>query len=365
MIRNFRKRFGRGIQAILIKWTSKLYSSSSATSSSPHPFIQLPNELIQCILDHLYYDTPTLLNCALVARAWAVPAQRGIFQEIVLEFPHVGVYESSRSMRTRHTLLTRSFRKINATLANSRLASYVQSLKLYNFVDYSGGKVVGSLHAAAAQIVQCLSKVNKVQLSAPSLTQIYLSNFFVSTFAELASLLGHATHLKVLHVKETMLRYLGKNLRELELLEEYDGFPYHITDFLDHTPNLHSLTLHTRITKSIRHIEALFKPLPNLDGTSFSLRYLTLNFMFYSAFSATSVDHQNLCDQWVVLDTILERPEFSLLEMVHIRLIEAEHYFTIPDGYREFYRRTFSSLEGSGKLTVSRLKIADTIEIPF
>ncbi|KAE9392234.1 hypothetical protein BT96DRAFT_1023698 [Gymnopus androsaceus JB14] len=431
MTRKLRKRFGRGIHSLFIKWTWRLLPLSSATtSSSPEPFIvenQLPNELIQCILDHLYCDTPTLLNCALVARFWAVPSQRGIFREIVLKFPHFGVFESARSMKTKYRLFTRSFRKIDATLANPRLASYVQSLKLYNFGFYSSGEaIVDSLHAAAARIVHRLSKVNKVQLSAPSLTQVYLSDFSLFTLAELSSLLGHATHLKVLHVEKDrhsrdglsilqspveesgapqsiqldqlgfgryfarfdllltwlqqdwcpfdvrnvrvlrigpspeaseMVRYLGRNLRELELLAERGGLPWPINDFLEHIPNLHSLTLH--IIANIRYTEALFEPLrlPNPDGTRFSLQHLTVNFMFYSA--GTFLDHQNLCEQWAVLDAMLERPEFPLLEMVHIRLIEDKSY-TIPDEYRELYRRTFSSLERSGKLMVSRLKIATT-----
>lgn len=44
------------------------------------------NELVASILDHLYFDKDTLLNCALVSKAW-VPSQLRIFRRIVIEPP--------------------------------------------------------------------------------------------------------------------------------------------------------------------------------------------------------------------------------------------------------------------------------------
>ncbi|KAE9382908.1 hypothetical protein BT96DRAFT_1009886 [Gymnopus androsaceus JB14] len=187
MSRKLRKRIGHGIQAIFIKWTSKTFASSSAISPSPNPSIQLPNELIQYILEHLYSDTPTLLNCALVARAWATPSQRGIFREVILQLP----YASSRKKTYR--LFARSLSKTNKMLVNPRLASYVQLLKLYNFYGYLVEEAtVTFLHAAAALIIQRLSKarVNKVHISGVAWYRLRISlNFF--TFRYLHSLSWH------------------------------------------------------------------------------------------------------------------------------------------------------------------------------
>ncbi|KAE9383073.1 hypothetical protein BT96DRAFT_930037 [Gymnopus androsaceus JB14] len=420
MSRKLRKRIGHGIQAIFIKWTSKTFASSSAISPSPNPSIQLPNELIQYILEHLYSDTPTLLNCALVARAWATPSQRGIFREVILQLP----YASSRK---------KTYRLF--------AASYVQLLKLYNFYGYLVEEAtVTFLHAAAALIIQRLSKarVNKVHISgvawyrlrislksaltdifrAPSLTEVQLFYFPIFTFAELAS--GYATHLKVLHVSgdwdirdgssilqshmeksvaprsiqldqlglgyiprfdfltwlqqdscpfdvrnlqvlriginpyaSAMVRYLGRSLRELELLEDYP-FYRNQSDLvnvipLEYTPNLRSLTVNITTDCPVRYIEALFEPLQNPDvDARFSLRRLNINVRFYYPGTAPSI--QNLCERWAALNTILENPEFSLLEIVHIRLIEDLR--AIPKILREFFRRTFSSLEGSRRLVV-------------
>ncbi|KAE9392243.1 hypothetical protein BT96DRAFT_279177 [Gymnopus androsaceus JB14] len=87
MTRKLKKRFGRRIRAISIKWTPRLFASSSATSSSPDPFIQLPDEL-----------------ASLVARAWAILSQHGIFREIVLEFSRAKLHDSANEIKHRKLL---------------------------------------------------------------------------------------------------------------------------------------------------------------------------------------------------------------------------------------------------------------------
>ncbi|KAE9392147.1 hypothetical protein BT96DRAFT_944864 [Gymnopus androsaceus JB14] len=345
----------------------------------------------------------------------------------------------TRPREKRYKLFARALLKTSKLLANSRLASYLQSLKLHDFYGYVDEEtIVSSLHAAVARIVQRLSKVNKVHLSlvnwdrlhlslksaltdtfrAPSLIEVHLSHFPIFIFAELAS--GYATHLKVLHVygdwdiwhgssilqshmEESVaprsvqldqlglgyiarfdiltwlqqdscpfdvrnlqlhccelgstrmlqpLRYLGRSLRELELLEEYPYYPNQSDPVnvipLEYTPNLRSLTLNITTDCPVRHIEALFEPLQNPDEARFSLRRLTINIRFYYPGTAPSI--QNLCERWAALNTILDKPEFSLLEMVHIRLIEDLR--AILKILRELFRRTFFSLEGSRRLVV-------------
>ncbi|KAE9390183.1 hypothetical protein BT96DRAFT_1024684 [Gymnopus androsaceus JB14] len=220
--RQSKRPFGRGLRKILTKWASKSLSSSlslsspgpsavvqqlpnakslssSLASSSPGPSAvvqQLPNELVELILDHLYFDTPTLLNCALVARAWVHRSQRGIFREIILE------------ISTSRTLLTQSFLKAQSVVKNPRLASYVQSLELHRFIEPSSSEaIIGSLHAIAASIVQHLSKLNFLRINYPlymlrdaSLIQLRFDRVLIPTFPELVSLLSCAAHLKVLNV---------------------------------------------------------------------------------------------------------------------------------------------------------------------
>lgn len=106
-----------------------------------------------------------------------------------------------------------SFIRIDELLTNPRLASYVQSLKI--------SRILWSerFNAVTASIVRRLSNVNKLSLrlvvweglspslkealtdmlGSPSLNELSFTRFFIPTFAAMASLLSHATHLKVLH----------------------------------------------------------------------------------------------------------------------------------------------------------------------
>lgn len=175
----------------------------------------LPNELIDYILDKLYFDTATLLKCALVARAWVYSSQRGIFREIRLdpqfdEEPRVDDYL-----------------KISESLAaifakTPRLASYVRLLELQNFTK-PNFQAKPELLNAFVSIVQHLSDVKQLELfdvnwkflspslrsaltgliRANSLTGITLLFFSIPTFAELVSLLGENTYLKVLETNVT------------------------------------------------------------------------------------------------------------------------------------------------------------------
>ncbi|KAE9384338.1 hypothetical protein BT96DRAFT_929343, partial [Gymnopus androsaceus JB14] len=159
----------------------------------------LPNELINHILENLYFDKATLKKCALVGKAWAHASQRGLFETIVL-------YDR---MKTKLERLLAIFDE------NPYLASVVRCLTV-NFCSEDASPW-------AAQVIQRLSKVKHVLLdscaqnmlsdfpllrealydifSIPSLTRVTIEHCRFSNFVELASLLSHATYLKVLAVE--------------------------------------------------------------------------------------------------------------------------------------------------------------------
>ncbi|KAE9398038.1 hypothetical protein BT96DRAFT_43959 [Gymnopus androsaceus JB14] len=92
---------------------------------------RLPNELVECILDNLYFDKDTLLSCALVASAWVTPSQRGIFRLITLKLPD-SKYRNSFSVLFGAYLQTSG---LLIALFNEKpyLASYVRALELVHF----------------------------------------------------------------------------------------------------------------------------------------------------------------------------------------------------------------------------------------
>lgn len=110
----------------------------------------LPNELVDCILENLYFDTETLLNCALVGRAWVSPAQRGIFRQVVLHD---------------NTSYLKATLRLDALFdAKPHLAAYVQLLELRWFMPLyrHHQQQPSDLHIANANIVQRLSNVKKL-----------------------------------------------------------------------------------------------------------------------------------------------------------------------------------------------------------
>ena len=156
----------------------------------------IPNELVDCILEKLYFDTQTLLNCALVGRAWVYSSQCGIFRHIILEYP---------GFRLDNFYLDPCERLVATFNANPRLALYVRSLQLLKFDGDDE-----AFYTAAANVIRRLSNVNRLSLlfvdwqalpsllktaltemfRAPSLTQVSLAMFTIRSFAELGSLLS-------------------------------------------------------------------------------------------------------------------------------------------------------------------------------
>jgi hypothetical protein len=206
----------------------------------------LPNELIDAILDNLYLDKATLLNCALVGKAWVSSSQKGIWHAITLESPN--------SRHEDYVALTKAFLDSNMRLieifdTSPHIATYVRSLELRQFEKPSrtlGAKYqYEALHASTAAVVERLTNIKnltffrlnwatlapslKIALAGafkvPSVTRVTLSLFAIAKFAELTCLLSHVQHLKVLKI--TFLACSNWNVPESPLLklaeEEEEG----------------------------------------------------------------------------------------------------------------------------------------------
>ncbi|KAE9388008.1 hypothetical protein BT96DRAFT_1004581 [Gymnopus androsaceus JB14] len=165
-----------------------LHPQRQMDTSPPAIMIELPNELVDCILDNLVFDTATLLSCALVERAWVQSSQRGIFRHIILELPSARHENFSTLVNSYLT------RRLDALFSEKpHLASYVHVVQRLSNLRHLSLLVVNW---------DILSPLLKTALTAvfraPSLTQISLARFDISAFAELASLLSSSVHLKVL-----------------------------------------------------------------------------------------------------------------------------------------------------------------------
>ncbi|KAE9390373.1 hypothetical protein BT96DRAFT_1002334 [Gymnopus androsaceus JB14] len=157
----------------------------------------LPIELIEPILENLYCDKHSLLQCALVSRALVSASQRGIFHHITLESP-----DFAKSAE-RYNDLSRRYIADNARLIalfdkNPRFATYVQAVNLRCFCksmsvsprDHDG-------YDSTARVIQRLLNVNQLSFILVEWDKLS-SSLNISKFAEFASLISHATHLKEL-----------------------------------------------------------------------------------------------------------------------------------------------------------------------
>ncbi|KAE9391343.1 hypothetical protein BT96DRAFT_1001460 [Gymnopus androsaceus JB14] len=333
----------------------------------------LPTELVDCILDNLYFDTRTLRNCALVGSAWVRSSQRGIFRQIVLKPPSPNL--------------------LPPLMPKPYLPSYVQSLELREFENGS----TDELDNATADVVRRLSNVNNLSFStvywitlspllrteltkilrAPSLTQLSLELFYISTFwTDWQDLTGSVHELETggpppkSQLKRLRLglevdpfitwfqhdscpfearNYVGGNLRELEIQNpQFQD----LNNYLEYALNIQILHLrHLPQRTAVFMIQALLKPLLNQDvGSRCSLQHLTLDLhLVYSA-----LENRLLWGQWSAIDAMFERPEFALLEKVDFRLfnVNLDEYPAGITAIRELISGNLTFLERSGKLSV-------------
>ncbi|KAE9388007.1 hypothetical protein BT96DRAFT_1025621 [Gymnopus androsaceus JB14] len=162
-------------------------------TSPPAIMMELPNELVDCILDNLVFDIATLLSCALVERAWVQSSQRGIFRHIILELPSARHENFSTLVNSYLT------GRLDALfIEKPHLASYVQSVQLRGFAGENQPEAFIPTCRQLGHPVAFAKTALTAVFRAPSLTQISLARFDISAFAELASLLSYSVHLKVL-----------------------------------------------------------------------------------------------------------------------------------------------------------------------
>lgn len=188
----------------------------------------LPIELVECIIDNLdsCTDKSTLINCALVGKAWAGASQRRIFHTIIFPIPH----SEFLSYQTDYTDGVHRYVEANSLLTalfhgKPVLASYVRCLELRNlrFWDPEESELLlsdieqDSLCSSLAGVVKRLHNVKKVffydvdwdelscplrtaltgMLAASPVTELSLDEFYIR---DLASLLDQMTHLELLTI---------------------------------------------------------------------------------------------------------------------------------------------------------------------
>ncbi|KAE9400938.1 hypothetical protein BT96DRAFT_619575 [Gymnopus androsaceus JB14] len=180
----------------------------------------LANELIDSILEFLYFDKAALKKCALVGKAWVRASQQGLFETIVLKFSERSIYARVYASSNHGPIKTKLEQLIAMFDEKPYLASYVCSLEVVHYrpEDFFSQEAT----PLAAQVIQRLSKVKHVLLyhcekvilsdfsilrealydlfNLPSLTRVTVQECRFGTFAEVASLLSHATHLKALTI---------------------------------------------------------------------------------------------------------------------------------------------------------------------
>ncbi|KAE9402565.1 hypothetical protein BT96DRAFT_918090 [Gymnopus androsaceus JB14] len=404
---------------------------------------QVPNELVECILDNLYFDKNTLLSCALVANAWVTPSQRGIFRLITLKPPH-SEYGNNFSV------LFRAYLKTNSLLIASfnekpYLASYVRALELIHFPTVlqptpNVSPLWKALCTSTTRVIRHLSNVESILfkefhwhsitisplleealvniLKAPSLTRIFLHDFLSTS--DLTSLLAYPAHLKALKVEWAkypqveptldnttkaapqsiqldqlllqieqkpfhtfddlvdwfqhkacpfdlrhlrslqiyhsrldhhraayLLQQAGGNLRELELQGLYPNEKPLDVLHLGYTSKLHTLKLsrvfQTELYSPIPWIHSLFQPFLDSDRNICSLRHLTVELY-------TNPQAIPQLDQWALFDALLEKPQFSSLEVVNIMIVGMA---IMPSSVTESLSEKLLFLNQSGKLKVT------------
>ncbi|KAE9401474.1 hypothetical protein BT96DRAFT_992028 [Gymnopus androsaceus JB14] len=250
-----------------------------------HP---LPTNLSISFLENLCSDKATLRNCALVGRAWAPAAQRGIFQHITLESPRWKVGEGLSRVAT---YLEANCRLIASLDENPRLVSYIQSLELRDFAVWKEDIAYVSIHNSTAEIVLRLSNVEKLSFQHMMWNNLSprhkaaLANMLkaASITRILVSLLSHAVHLKVLKLGRVAL---GDSAFENFILPESDHrvvLPRSIKLSqltISFTPDLTDWFQHESCLFEVRHLHSLHiqteRPYPFAQAAAM-LRYVGAN----------------------------------------------------------------------------------------
>ncbi|KAE9391944.1 hypothetical protein BT96DRAFT_1000807 [Gymnopus androsaceus JB14] len=393
----------------------------------------LPNELVDRIIDNFDFsiDKTTLLNCALVGRAWVRASQRGIFHTISLKIIIPPSVDTSFQLSEVIDYYVKKNHQLRALFdGNPGLASYVQCLELW---DFSFGTVIQEVEGNALIIIPLSLKLSfspsleaalTRMFRAPSVTEVVLETLEIPKFADLVSLLSHLTRLKVLKIMAIscddwsapntahatgsplpgsiqldklvfndrdfitwfqqgscpfglqnlrhlqifpavlnsqeavdVLQQAGKALTKLTLKRESEMGDLGPGPFLHlgYTPNLKSLKLFNIFRKrlktphpvdSVPWMRSLFEPLLNSDQKRYPLQRLTIEI----SVDGYTMSNNRYWTKWPSLDALLSKPEFDLLETVHIVIKCGSPSLDPGRRAREVLDEMLSFLKGSGKL---------------
>lgn len=94
-------------------------------------------------------------------------------------------------------------------------------------------------------------------------------------------------------------------------------------------------------------LEALLRPLLSQDGKQSPLQRLTIDLYVHHRRPLDS----NLWDPWMSFDVLLQRPEYTMLELVHFRLLPPA-FGNLTSGAVELLCGKLPFLQGSGKLVM-------------
>ncbi|KAG6888300.1 hypothetical protein C0995_009299 [Termitomyces sp. Mi166 len=178
----------------------------------------LPQELVDQIIEHLHGDPPTLKCCALVCRAWLSPSRSQIFHRITLEPREPSKLFGLFAWRRKSAL--RSL--VDTMKASPDIAPYIQEVEIVEGVgvnEWIGNepllffllallkhvKRFRLRHSAAIPIVwRALSPEFKIALlqflASPSLCEINLGMLRFTNAEVFKLLLRRSSHLRVLHL---------------------------------------------------------------------------------------------------------------------------------------------------------------------
>ncbi|KAJ3856200.1 hypothetical protein EV368DRAFT_78960 [Lentinula lateritia] len=235
----------------------------------------------ECILENLHHEKAILINCALIGKAWALSAQRGIFQHIVLQLPnqhHEDFEELATAYTARNEQLLELFNRnpYLTSCLNSRAKTIFAWLK--KGVSFQQQNDICFDNQSCRTTQQSVTDVFKTS----SLTAVSLSHFSITSFNQLASLLSQSSCLSVLKIDflhchngdapapiancpprsiqlDQRLHFRFVNMRTFVTWFQQDTCPLEIR-------NLQTLHIH------IRHTTA-----PDYEDTAFLLQYIGSN----------------------------------------------------------------------------------------
>ncbi|KAK0488614.1 hypothetical protein IW261DRAFT_1440535 [Armillaria novae-zelandiae] len=201
----------------------------------------LPQELIDNIIDHLHNDNISLLNCALVCRAWLSTSRLHLFAKIHLHVPLPFIDAP---------LASRKFSRLLRLLyKHTELISYIHELQIH--FECGGPNPESGFFAADADdmllpsLLTTFTHVRHFELSSnlgaswdslpprvlhaidavvrqPSITYVRLSSWVFDSWKTIASLFRHSQNLRGLALRSTELGTVNED-QEQELRSGSSG----------------------------------------------------------------------------------------------------------------------------------------------